>query len=206
MIVNNPAAARNADAIFAVLKPELARLESRAQSKPLRVLEIASGPGQHVEAFAGLCPEVLWQPSEPRAQLRDSIDERVRLAGLDNVARALDLDVCGKWPEQTFDLIMAVNLLHIAPWQVTLALMAGASNILHKRGTLMLYGPYSDRGAHNSRGNLEFDADLRARNPQWGIRNLEEVAQQGAAVGFAELRVVDMPANNRTLFFNREAI
>lgn len=211
MIVNHPSAQRNADPIFRVLEPELAALAKRAERSEdsrqrearLSVLEVASGPGQHIEHFARLCPGVLWQPSEPQADMRASIDERVRKAGLGNVAPALGLDVCEPWPRQTYDLVMAVNLVHISPWKVTEALMTGAAGVLAAGGTLMLYGPYRVGGEHVAQGNVDFDADLRSRNPEWGIRDLEVVAEQAAAVGLSHLRVIEMPANNRVLFFSR---
>ena len=206
MIVNHPAALRNTDPIFSVLEPELIALgerSARTKAQGLTVLEVASGPGQHIEAFAQRCPGILWQPSEPQDSLRASIDERVRSAGLDNVVQALELDVCADWPNQTYDLVMAVNLVHISPWTTTEALLTGASSVLGAGGTLMLYGPYRLNGEHNSQGNVDFDADLKRRNPEWGIRDLEAVAEQAASVGLPRLRVIDMPANNRVLFFNR---
>jgi len=208
-IVNHPAAQRNADPIFKVLEPELAALASRSELSErsaqarLTVLEVASGPGQHIEHFARLSPAVFWQPSEPQPDLRASIDERVHVAGLDNVAPALELDVREVWPKQTYDLVMAVNLVHISPWNVTRALMAGAADVLDVGGTLMLYGPYREAGKHVAQGNVDFDADLRRRNPEWGIRDIDAVAEQADAVGLSRLRAVDMPANNRVLFFSR---
>lgn len=210
MIINNPAAGRNAEAIFTVLSTELSALASRvdlsAATQPgqggLRVLELASGPGQHVELFAGRLPAVRWQPSEPQAELRASIDERVVEAGLDNVAPALALDVRDSWPRGPFHLVMAVNLVHISPWEATEALVAGAAAGLAEGGTLFLYGPYSRSGEHNSQGNIDFDADLRVRDARWGIRDLEDVAELGRAAGLHRMRTVEMPANNLCLLLS----
>jgi len=206
MIINHPAAERNAEPIFAALEPEITALHERANRigvEGLTVLEVASGPGQHIEYFARRYPSILWQPSEPQAKMRASIDMRVAAAKLENVQPALELDVCGDWPQQSYDLVIAINLLHISSWATTEALMASAATVLRATGTLMLYGPYSEDGQHNSQGNLEFDADLKRRNPEWGIRDLGEVAEQAAMVGLSSLRVMDMPANNRLLFFNQ---
>ena len=188
MIVNYPSAERNAEPIFAVLEPELVVLGERAAQagdRRLTVLEVASGPGQHIEKFARRCPDILWQPSEPQASMRDSIDARVRVAELDNVAPALNLDVCANWPKQSYDLVLAVNLVHISPWRATEALIAGAARVLNPDGVLMLYGPYRSAGKHCSQGNIDFDADLKRRNPEWGIRDFEAVAEQAAVVGLS---------------------
>lgn len=203
MIVNNPAAERNAGAIFSVVEPRLKELAETCTELPLQVLEVASGPGQHIEMFGRGFPNVVWQPSEPDAALRQSIDERVALAELNNVQPALALDVCTQWPQQPKDLVMAVNLLHISPWRTTVALMTGARQVLRPSGLLMLYGPYSDAGQHNSAGNQQFDLDLRSRNPQWGIRDVEAVIEAAAAAGLSLVQAIEMPANNRTLFFGR---
>ena len=205
MIVNNPAAKRNAQAIFSVVEPRLKELAEACPELPLQVLEVASGPGQHIEMFGREFPDVMWQPSEPDAALRQSIDERCAAAELGNVHPALALDVCAQWPQQSRDLVMAVNLVHISPWHTTVALMTGAAQILRPSGLLMLYGPYSDAGQHNSAGNQRFDLDLRSRNPQWGIRDVEAVTEAAAAAGLTLLQAIEMPANNRTLFFGRSA-
>ena len=168
MILDSPAAARNADSILAALSEVLDELAGKRKSSDLapgddiRVLEIASGSGQHVERFAAEFPKVHWQPSEPEPSHRAAIDVRIKAAELKNVAPALALDARDDWPQEWFDLVMAVNLVHISPWEVTEALIAKSAATLGDSGLLMLYGPYRQGGRHNSQGNVDFDADLRA--------------------------------------------
>ena len=204
MVINHPAAERNKTAIFEVFNTVLSQIgQASAEKKRLRVLELASGPGQHVEYFAGELPDVWFQPSEPNPELRASIDARVQHLGLANVAAALDLDARGVWPSGPFDLVMAVNLVHISAWEVTQALVAKAAEVLQPGGALFLYGPFRVAGAHTSDGNRAFDADLRVRNAQWGIRDLEAVAELGRNVGFDGLERVSMPANNQVVLLRR---
>ncbi len=204
MIVNHPAAGRNAEPLYSVVQKVLQNV--RGQSP--RVLEVACGPGQHVELFASRHPQVHWQPTEPQEPMRVSIDARVARARLNNVAAALDLDVRAEWPvawqRERFDLIMAVNLLHISPWAVTEALVANAAGVATEAAALLIYGPFKRAGEHTSPGNLAFDAELRERDSRWGIRDLEAVAEVAKTSGWFEREVVAMPANNFCLLFGRE--
>lgn len=203
MIVDHPAAGRNAEPIYGVLQKQLLRFAADPERVPVRVLELASGAGQHIERFAARHPEVRWQPSEPQAPLRASIDARVAEAGLGNVSPALDLDVCVNWPDSRFDLIMTVNLLHISPWSVTEALVAKAARVASDDAVLLIYGPFRRDGAHTSAGNEAFDTELRERDARWGIRDMEAVAEVARGSGWGELEVVGMPANNFCLVFGR---
>jgi len=167
-----------------------------------RVLEIASGTGQHAEHFARACAGWDWQPSEAEAAALPTIDERCR--GVANVRQALRLDVLhAPWPvgAAPFDAIYGANLLHISPWATCPALMAGAAAQLGPRGLLLLYGPYRQDGVPTAPSNEAFDADLRARHPQWGLRTLSAVEREAAVVGLALRDVVAMPANNLLLVF-----
>ena len=199
MIANHSAAGRNAEPIYQVLRKQLLGFEA----PPVRVLELASGAGQHVELFATRHPEVQWQPTEPQSEMRDSIDARVAEAGLANVLPALDLDVCGGWPNERYDLIMTVNLLHISPWSVTEALFAKAAYAANDGAALLIYGPFRRDVRHTSDGNAIFDAQLRQRDCRWGIRDLEAVAEVAAQSGWGKLAVERMPANNFCLVFAR---
>lgn len=169
----------------------------------MRVLEIASGAGNHVERFATAWPQVHWQPSEPAAEPRRSVDARVAQARLANVAPALALDVTASWPKERFDLVLCVNMVHISPWEATEALLVGAAQVLHAGGTLFLYGPYKIGGQHTAPSNREFDADLRRRNPQWGIRDVEALVEFGQSVGLVGQAPIPLPANNFCLLFKR---
>jgi len=204
VIVNHPAAGRNAEPLYSVVQGVLQGSPGRSP----RVLEVASGPGQHIELFASRHPEVHWQPSEPQESMRASIDARVARAGLNNLSPALDLDVRADWPaawrREPFDLIMTVNLLHISPWTVTAALVANSASVATDQAVLLIYGPFRRAGEHTSQGNVAFDAELRERDSSWGIRDLEAVTEVARASGWVEREIVAMPANNFCLLFARE--
>jgi hypothetical protein len=191
-----PAAERNKDPILGVL----------ARVLPSRglVLEVASGTGQHVMHFAEALSDLTWQPSDPDAELRESIALRVREEQRANVNSAIGLDVTKlPWPLQTADAVVAINLIHVAPWSATLALFEGAKALLSTEHVLFLYGPYRRFGHHTSESNAQFDLDLRAHNPEWGLRDLEAVSDVAAGAGFVLAETVEMPANNFSLVFKR---
>ncbi len=191
-----PAAARNRDAILAVLRRHL----------PPRghVLEIASGSGEHAVHFAAALPGCVFQPSDPDADRRASIDAWMAAAGLANVRPALALDATdADWPVTAADAVLCSNMIHIAPWAAARGLVRNASRVLGPGGVLFLYGPFRRGGAHTGPGNAAFDLDLRGRNPEWGIRDLEAVAAEAASLGFAAPAVVEMPANNLSVVFRR---
>lgn len=193
-----PSAARNRDAILSVIG---ARLPKRGH-----VLEIASGSGEHITFIAAAHPQLTYQPSDPDPDNRDSIDAWTRHLGLGNVAPAVDLDAIRPFDPTTVvaDVILCVNMIHIAPWQATIGLVRNAAAILPKSGLLYVYGPYRRGGVHTAPSNEAFDADLRARNPAWGIRDLEAVADVALAEGFTAPEIVAMPANNFSVIFARE--
>lgn len=166
------------------------------------VLEIASGTGQHVCFFAQAMPGIRWQPSEPDASSREAMAARLRDAGLDNVAAPIALDVCQPdWPVAArYDALLCINMVHICPWAATLALMRGAVRHLSPQGSLVLYGPYRESGTAVP-SNLEFDASLRQRNPEWGLRDLEEVTHAAMSYNLQRKQIVRMPTNNLSLIF-----
>jgi SAM-dependent methyltransferase len=169
------------------------------------VLEIASGTGQHVVHFARELPGLRWQPSDHEAPHRESIDERVRLAGLSNVAPALDLNVLHRpWPVDSVDAIVCINMIHIAPWAAGIALLEESGRLLRKGGVLVLYGPYRRGGAHTAPSNEAFDASLRQRDARWGVRDLESVQELAGVNGLATSQIVPMPANNLSVVFRRQ--
>jgi len=189
-----PAAARNRDPILAVLRR---LLPARAT-----MLEVASGSGEHAAHFAAALPGLIVQPSEPDPARRASID--AWCAGLDNVRPAIALDAAGAgWPAGPFDLVLSCNMVHIAPWSAAEGLMAGAGRVLAPGGVLLLYGPFRRAGVPTAASNEAFDADLRARDPAWGLRELEAVDALARAAGLGAPEVADMPANNVCVAWRR---
>ena len=164
------------------------------------VLEIASGTGQHVVHFAAALPELNWQPSDPDPELIRSIEARRAEAALPNLLPPIELDVqSAPWPLVRADAVLCSNMVHVAPWAATAALMRGAAAALPPEGVLVLYGPYRRGGRHTSPGNEEFDRALRAENSEWGLRDVEAVIAEAGREGLALREIVEMPANNLTL-------
>jgi len=191
-----PATARNRDPILEVLRGVL--------PPGGLVLEIASGSGEHAVHFAAALPGLTFQPSDPDAAARASIDAWVAETGLAGIRPALALDAGAPgWPVERADAVLCINMIHISPWSATEGLLRGAAAILPAGAPLVLYGPYRRGGAHTAPSNAAFDADLRARNPEWGVRDLEEVAGLAAREGFGPPAVTAMPANNLVVVFRR---
>jgi SAM-dependent methyltransferase len=187
-----PAAARNRGPILDALRPHL----------PARglVLEVASGSGEHAAHFARALPALTFQPSDPDPDARASIDAWAE--DVANVRPAVTLDAAAaEWPVERADAVVCINMIHIAPWQATIGLVRGAARLLPPGGTLFLYGPYFRDGIAAAPGNLAFDRDLRARNAEWGVRDLAAVAALAREHGFSPPHVVEMPANNLSLVF-----
>lgn len=194
--LSSPAALRNREPILDVLRMHL-------PPKGLAV-EVASGSGEHVVHFAQHVPGLTFQPSDPDEDARASIDSWVAESGLANVRPALDFDVTRQaWPFVNAAAILCINMVHISPWRATEALIAGAARHLTPGGILYLYGPYKRGGAHTAPSNAAFDESLRMRNAEWGVRDLEAVADLAAGAGFSEPAVTPMPANNLSLVFRR---
>jgi SAM-dependent methyltransferase len=191
-----PAALRNREPILEVLRQVL-------PASGL-VLEVASGTGQHVVHFARALPALEWQPTDQSEAALASIEAWREEAGLSNVRPPLQLDVTEThWPVERAEAVISINLIHIAPWSACLGLLAGAGRILPPGGPLVLYGPYFREGVETAPSNLAFDAGLRAQDPAWGLRSLEEVAQAARSHGLSLERVVELPANNLAVVFRR---
>lgn len=170
------------------------------------VLEIASGTGQHVTYFASQFEGLIWQPSDVDAQNLASIAAWVQGAGLANLRAPLTLDVCQPdWNVGALDVVYNANMIHIAPWECCVAIVAGAARHLTRDGLLIMYGPFRLGGEHTSTSNADFDASLKARDPRWGVRDYEAVAALADSAGLAALERVPMPANNQTLVFQRRS-
>lgn len=193
-LLTSAAAERNKDPILTVLESVLPATG--------RVLEIASGGGQHVCFFAANLPGLHWQPTEPDAPHREAIETRIAESGLTNISQPVALDVIEpRWPVSgSFDAVLCINMVHISPWSATHALLRGAARHLEPRGLLVLYGPYLENGTA-VQSNLDFDASLKRRNPEWGLRELDEVVRVAATHGLHRQQTVRMPANNLTLVF-----
>lgn len=168
------------------------------------IVEIASGSGEHVIRFAAAAPHLRFQPSDPSAQARQSIDAWVEHEGLRNISAAANLDVTAPdWPVAEAAMIFCANMIHIAPWRATLGLMAGAGRTLRPGGMLWLYGPFIRDGVETVESNLEFDRWLRQKDPAFGIRHLREVSAIAAGEGLACTDLIEMPANNCLVRFDR---
>lgn len=191
-----PATERNREPIAQVLRRTL---PSRGT-----VLEVASGTGEHAAWFAGLFPDLVWQPSDPDPGALESIAGWRDEAGLSNLLAPALLDASAdSWPVQQADAILCVNMVHISPWAATLGLLRGAGRLLQPGAPLILYGPYRRADVPTAPSNEAFDESLRARNPEWGLRDLEAVAVKADAQGLRFERVFEMPANNVTAVFRR---
>jgi SAM-dependent methyltransferase len=170
------------------------------------VLEIGSGTGQHVAHFAAALPSLVFQPSEADTAKHASICAWTRHGELRNVRPPIELDVTRRpWPTGSADAIICINVIHISPWATTLALMQGAGAILVTGGVLVTYGPYRRDGKQTAPSNEEFDAWLKSRSPDWGVRDMERVEAAANGAGLRLEEAVAMPANNFTLVFRREA-
>jgi SAM-dependent methyltransferase len=188
-----PAAARNRDPILAVLRPVLPEAGL--------VLEVASGSGEHCAHLAAALPALTFQPTDASPEARASCD--AWCATLPNVRRALALDAAAAdWPVERADAVLCINMVHIAPWAATLGLLRGAARLLPPGAPLVLYGPWIRPGVETAPSNLDFDASLRARDPAWGLRRLEDLVAVAGA-DFAQPEVTEMPANNVTLVLRR---
>ncbi len=192
--IYRPHVARNRDPILDVLRRVL----------PPRglVLEIGSGSGEHAAYFAKVLPALTWQPTDPDADALASIAAHRAKAGCVNLLEPRRLDVTSEiWPVERADAMICCNMIHIAPWPACEGLIAGAARVLSAGGILHLYGPYTIGGRHTAPSNAAFDADLRARNPAWGIRDLDAVTALAEKCGLSRVETVEMPANNLSVIF-----
>ena len=166
------------------------------------MLEIASGTGEHAVHFAAGLPHLTWQPTDRDPGARQSIAECRAAARLPNLLAALELDASTpSWPVARADAVVAINMIHIAPWAAAEGLMAGAGRTLPSGGVLYLYGPFKQDGRHTAPSNADFNADLTARDPAWGVRDVADVSNLARAHGLDLVERISMPANNLSLVF-----
>jgi SAM-dependent methyltransferase len=197
-----PAALRNREPIADVL----------AEILPATglVLEVASGSGVHAVHFARRFPGLTWQPSDIDPAALDSIaaytaEVAAREGALPgNLAAPIYLDAAAEpWPVSRADVVLSLNMVHISPWAACLGLLRGAGQVLRPGGLLIVYGPYRVRGQATAPSNEMFDRSLRAQDPAWGLRVLDDVAEAAAPHGLTLAQTFDMPANNLTVVFRK---
>lgn len=195
----SPSSARNREPILEVLRRWLPASGT--------VVEVASGLGEHAAWFAEALPGITWQATDRPGETFPILAARLDEAGLPNLPPPLRLDATDPdgWPLDRADAIVCINMIHISPWAATQGLMAGAARLLPAGAPLCLYGPYIEAEVPTAESNLAFDADLKRRDPAWGLRDLDAVKALAAAHGLAFAERAAMPANNLCLLFRREA-
>jgi len=191
-----PATQRNREPIAELLAREL--------PEKGRVLEVASGSGEHAVFFAGEFPGFEWHPSDPDDAALESIAAWTEESGLPNIARPIFLDASAvDWSIDRADAVLCCNMIHISPWEATVGLFRGSSQLLGKGAPLVLYGPFVEPGVETAPSNLAFDQGLKVRNPKWGLRSLEAIDALAASQGFDRTLRRNMPANNLTLIYRK---
>lgn len=194
--LSSPAVRRNREPILAVLQSVL--------PKTGRVLEIASGSGEHAVYFARQLAPLCWQPTDPSETALASIAAWRDQEALENLAAPVRLDVTGEWPTlPDLAAIVCINMLHISPWAASETLFAAAGRQLPVGGVLIVYGPFRRDGEHTAPSNAAFDQDLRLRDPRWGIRDLEAVQALASDQGLTCEAVNELPANNLCVVWRR---
>lgn len=191
-----PAVSRNREPIAEVLREWL----------PERglVLEIASGTGEHAAFFAEKFPELEWQPSDVNPDALASIRAWRETARLPNLREPLVIDAgAPDWPIANADAVLSINMVHISPWDSALGLLDGAARLLKTGSPLIMYGPWLKDDIPTAESNLAFDADLKSRDPSWGLRRVEEFAAAAEERGLALELTRAMPANNLMLLLRR---
>jgi hypothetical protein len=191
-----PAALRNREPIAEVLSEWL-------PSEGL-VLEIASGSGEHAVYFAGRFPNLDWQPSDLHPDALTSVAAWREEAGLPNIRAPLVIDAAtSDWPIDRADAVLSINMVHISPWESALGLLAGAARLLSPAAPLIMYGPWLKDDIPTAESNLAFDADLKRRDPDWGLRRVEDFTTAAEQRGLELEATRAMPANNLMLLYRR---
>ena len=174
------------------------------------ILEIASGTGEHAVYLAPRLKPRKWIPSDTNPSLRESIAAWIKHSPSENLSQPLDIDASQQVWEVEKEVLSSVsdicaianiNMIHISPWSACLGLMAAAGRILSPGGILYLYGPYKQDGEHTAPTNANFDEYLREQNPEWGVRNLEDVIEVASNHDLTLQKTVTMPANNLSVVF-----
>ncbi len=193
---HSPACERNQVPILNVLRNHL---NSKA-----RILEIASGTGQHAAFFTSQMRGWIWQASDVEDDALNSIQAYREDGANENFLEPLRISTCDEaWNIGKFDAALCCNMIHISPWESCQGLFKHLSQHLVKDGTVFLYGPFIQDGLDTAPSNLAFDASLRSRDPKWGIRNLTAVAQEAKSHNFIQQQIYEMPANNLCVIFRK---
>jgi SAM-dependent methyltransferase len=200
--LEGPAFRRNHDAIWQAISQYL-------NATTGDVLEVGSGTGQHITEFARRAPHLTWWPSDIFDSHLASIAAWRQHAHLENLRAPQRIDLTDPdwtWQGDGGELaaVLCINVLHIAPWQVSQGLMAGAGRLLRDGGRLFVYGPFKRDGAHTAPSNAAFDTSLRAENPDWGVRDIGDLNALAEAAGLSQAEITAMPANNLVLAFARD--
>jgi len=188
-----PATERNRDVIAATL--------ARLLPTEGLVLEVASGTGEHAVHFARLFPALTWQPSDPDPIALASINAWRADANVPNMRPAMLLDASADWPIARADAVVCINMTHISPWAATVGLLRNVARLLPPSAVLFIYGPFNQRDVPLAQSNAVFDASLRQQNAEWGLRYVEDIAEEAYKSGLHLDSVIDMPANNLSLIF-----
>lgn len=195
----SPSTARNKDPILEVLRPHL--------TSGMCVLEIASGSGEHSAHIMSNIPGLTWQPSDLSQEARLSTAAWAEYSGAKNFRDPVALDACSEnWPLEEgleFDVMLCINMIHIAPFDAAKGVIRGAGRYLGPGGLLYFYGPFRAGGAHTAPSNVAFDHSLKSRDPSWGVRDIEEIEALASQAGLVLESVTEMPANNLSLIFRR---
>ena len=194
---SSPSTARNRQPILEVLRP---RLPDGA-----RVLEMASGAGEHALFLASGLPGLSWQPTDRDPEALASAAAWRASAGLANLAAPIRLDAAdpSSWPDGPFEAVVCINMIHISPWATAEGLMAGTARVLTKGGQLFLYGPYLEADIEPAPSNLSFDESLKSRDPAWGLRDLDTVKELAATNDLTFAERIAMPANKLIVVFEK---
>ena len=168
------------------------------------VLEIASGTGEHAVHFAERFPQLEWQPSDIHPDALSSIRAWRSRAGFPNIREPVAVDAASPdWPVENVDAVLSINMVHISPWASALGLLQGAARLLGAGAPLIMYGPWLSDRVPTAPSNLDFDADLKRRNPEWGLRSVEQFAGAADDRGLRLVESRAMPANNMMLLLRR---
>ncbi len=178
----------NSQPILSVLQQEL--------PDDAKVLELASGCGQHADFFCQQLPSISWQPTELNIDMLPSIQAYARDSLHDNMKSPMLLDACSDWSMDEIDAIISINLLHVSPWQACAGLLENAGKYLRSQGLVLFYGPFIRPDVDTAPSNLVFNQRLQSMNPQWGIPELVNVAEEAQKYGIELKTIYELPSNN----------